>query len=108
MHNQIACVYILIQSFLYIKYVFLDYIIKKNVNLNVNFLEQLRNSLQNFNWNGMQEEYEGAKEEIKRSCGFIACTLEKQRMVICNNYYTNKLLGIKNSDKKYSAKLKQL
>ncbi|KYM81116.1 hypothetical protein ALC53_08459, partial [Atta colombica] len=54
-------------------------------------IEQLRNSLQNFNWNGMQEEYEGAKEEIK-SCGFIACTLEKQRMMEDEKLVVDKII----------------
>ncbi|XP_011056719.1 PREDICTED: uncharacterized protein LOC105147424 [Acromyrmex echinatior] len=44
-------------------------------------IEQLSTWFQTFNWNGTEQKNEGAKEETKRSCGFIACVLEKERMM---------------------------
>ncbi|KYN31682.1 hypothetical protein ALC56_13821 [Trachymyrmex septentrionalis] len=72
-------------------------------------IEELKTGLENL-WGGKKDFNEEQKRQfLFKFKKFDACILKKKQLVIiCNNYYTNKLLDIKNSDKKYSVQLKQL
>ena len=74
-------------------------------------LDELIIGLQNwtllfFDEKDLNEESRQFRMKLKK---LDTCILKKKQLVIIyNNYYINKLLDVKNSDKKYSVKLKQL
>ncbi|XP_018353198.1 PREDICTED: uncharacterized protein LOC108754997 [Trachymyrmex septentrionalis] len=63
-------------------------------------IEQLRTWLETFNRNGTVEENEDANGELKQTCSFIACLLEKKRMMEDEKLIVDKIIeSIKEEDR---------